>query len=120
MGTFPTHCGLLPWALPPALTQEGRLGVGPRVSSSGAGPPARPLPGLRGEEGLPEDQQKAAQQRLFHLQGEEEGRGCDKHKRRGQGEMPGRPGTLVSADCSPSSHVSHVPLVLKIPFACGP
>ena len=72
------------------LTQEGRLGVSPSVSPSGHGPRGRPLPGLNREEkeDLSEDQQKAAHQHLLHLQEEEEGQGCDKHKkRREQGEI---------------------------------
>lgn len=86
---------LPPWpaaAAPPSLTQEGRLGVGPGVSSSGDGPPRWPLPGLSREQDLPEEQQKAAHQHLFHVQEEDDGQGCNRHdRRRGQVRCPRLP-----------------------------
>lgn len=105
----------------PSLTQQSRLGVGPQVSASGDGPGAWPLPGLsREEEDLPEEQQKAAHQHLFHLQELEEGRGCDRHnRRRGQGEKSGcLPELWVQQTASPSPRVSHMPRVLKTPSVC--
>jgi len=87
------HLFLLLQVEPPSLTQEGRLRVRPCVSRFGDGSGRKPPPGLSGEEqDLPENQQKAAHQHLFHLQEEDEGQGCDKHnRRRGAGEVPGLP-----------------------------
>lgn len=89
------------------------------MSASGDGPGAWPLPGLsREEEDLPEEQQKAAHQHLFHRQEPEEEHGCDKHDRKGRVRCLGLPGLWVQHTASPSSRVSHMPRVLQTPSVC--